>query len=140
MYLSKFVESRLIRRIGRACIIFGFSFSLAFNATAESTAEQTDSSDAWEYKAILYGWLPTIDSETPGGHTLEIDIETIIRNLDGIAMAGFQARNGRWTAHTDILYFGISDGGSNDITIPVGPFNIEKTVDVEVEMDSGSSI
>jgi hypothetical protein len=51
-------------------------------------------------------------------------------------MAAFEARKGRWTAHTDILYFGISDNGTNDITIPDGPLNIEKKVEVDVEVDA----
>ena len=46
---------------------------------------------------------------------------------DGIAMLAFEGRKGRRTAHTDILYFDISDDDTNDITIPLGPISIEKT-------------
>ena len=124
------------RAVWTACTIFCFSFFLVLNATAESGLEENEASSEWAYEAMLYGWGPTIKSETPDGHTVEIDLETIVKNLDAIAMAGFDARKGRWTIHSDILFFDISDDESNDITIPVGPFEIEKTIDIEVEMKS----
>jgi len=49
---------------------------------------------------------------------------------DGVAMLALEGRKGRRTAHTDILYFDISDDDTNDITIPLGPISIEKTIDV----------
>lgn len=80
--------------------------------------------------------MPAINAETPTGDSLEIDLETLLKNLDGAAMLAFEGRKGRWTAHSDILYFGISDDDTNDITIPLGPVSIEKAIDVDVEMSA----
>ena len=55
---------------------------------------------------------------------------------DGIAMFAFEGRKGRWTAHSDFLYMSISDDDTNDITIPLGPISIEKTIDVDVGMSA----
>jgi|TARA_B110000495_G_scaffold168088_1_gene154860 hypothetical protein len=55
---------------------------------------------------------------------------------DGVAMLALEGRKGRRTAHTDILYFDISDDDTNDITIPLGPISIEKTIDVDVGMSA----
>jgi hypothetical protein len=136
MYFHPIEDDHLIRAIGRACLLFCFACFFAFNASAEPAAQDDNTDDGWEYKAMIYGWLPTVSAETPTGDSLEIDLETILKNLDGIAMLAFEGRKGRWTAHTDILYFGISDDDAIDITIPLGPISIEKTIDVDVEMSA----
>ena len=136
MYIQSVKVGYLIRAIGRVYLLFCFACFFAFNASAEPAVQDETTDNGWQYKAMIYLWLPTINAETPTGDSLEIDLETLLKNLDGAAMLAFEGSKGRWTAHADLLYFGISDDDTNDITIPLGPINIEKTIDVDVEMSS----
>jgi hypothetical protein len=66
----------------------------------------------WDYKATLYGWLPsmttsvdtrfgTIESSSSGSDVLE--------DLDFVFMGTLTAQNGRWGIASDLLYVSLSD-------------------------------
>ncbi|MGY8791398.1 MAG: hypothetical protein ACKVKR_14140, partial [Pseudomonadales bacterium] len=69
MYFHAIRDGHLIRAIGRACL-FCLACFFASNASAEPAAQDDNTDDGWEYKAMIYGWLPTISGETPTGDSL----------------------------------------------------------------------
>lgn len=84
--------------------------------------------DAWSFQAILYGYFPTIGGKTTfpqstPGSDISIDADTILDNLQGVFMGSLEARKGRWGAFTDVLYMdvGNSRSGTRDISVGGSP-------------------
>ena len=63
----------------------------------------------WEFAVEGYGWLPNIDIQEEGGQSTEITLDDIIDNLDIAAMIAGQARKGKWSFSTDIIYLDLSN-------------------------------
>jgi hypothetical protein len=66
-------------------------------------------SDQWEWRASLYGWLPDINGKTQfpsggSGPDISIDASQLLSNLDFTLQGALQVRKGRWGAFTDVIY------------------------------------
>ena len=89
---------------------------------AGAAAAQTPSDD-WQFRATIYGYLPTIGGSTTfpagTGSSISVDAKKIISNLKFTFMGSLEAQKGRWGAFTDILYLnvGSSKSGTRDLTI-----------------------
>jgi hypothetical protein len=79
--------------------------------------------DAWTFSATLYGWVPLLNgSTTVKGRTVDVDvgyseIGDLIRRSeipkDLLELAGyFEARNGRFSVFSDLVYLKIGLNGS----------------------------
>ena len=71
--------------------------------------------DDWEFVLELYGWLPDIKSTTARGDDLEIDLDTILDNLDFVFFTTAGARKNRWQIMIDIIYLKMSDDPNADL-------------------------
>lgn len=104
-----------------------------------------DDSGGWEWRATIYGWLPTIKGTTQfptggSGPTIEVGVDDVIDNLDFTFMGALQANKGRWGFFTDVLYLneGASESASRDLTI--GPHAMPAEVSADVGMDLKSLV
>lgn len=81
-------------------------------------------SGAWEWRATIYAWLPTIEgrSQLPsgsGGPSIEVDPDALLNNLDFTFMGAFKVKKDSWGLFTDVIYLdeGASRTGSRDFTV-----------------------
>jgi hypothetical protein len=86
----------------RKCTTF---FACVLTLGASSALAQDD----WEFVAAVYGWLPDIDIKLEDGTDVEITIDDILDNLDFTAMVAGEARKGKWSLATDVVYLGLSN-------------------------------
>lgn len=88
--------------------------------------------DAWEWRASIYGWFPGIEGETQfpsgaGGPSINVNADTLLENLKMAFMGTLEARQGRWGGLADWFYADVGDtkSGTRDFsihgqTLPVG--------------------
>ena len=106
--------------------------ALLFLTTAPNAARAQEAADRWQYKAQLYLWVPGVDGKTtfppssgsPGGVGASVDLSDFFAfsNLQGLFMAGFEVRNGRWGAFTDFIYVDYDEtkSGTRDFSLSTG--------------------
>ena len=126
--MGKIISGRLANTVFTVLI----SGVLAIQVAA---ADAQDDS-GWEFKATGYLWVSTLEAELPTGEDIEIDFDTIVDNLDIALMGGLTAHNGKWGLYTDLVYMDLEDDENNQVSIPVGPLDISRDVDVDVELKS----
>ena len=87
-----------------------------------TAAAQT--SDAWQFGASIYLYLPTLGGTTNfpssgGGSDVSVDSSKIMDKLKMAFMGSFEARKGVWGGFTDVLYVDLGDSksGFRDMTI-----------------------
>ena len=103
-------------------------------------AAAQDDSDGWEWRATIYGWLPTIEGTTQfptggSGPSIEVGVDDLLDNLDFTFMGALDVHKGRWGAFTDVLYLdeGASKSAFRELTI--GPHALPAEVSADVSMD-----
>ena len=109
-------------------------FYLLPTAPADAAGD-ADSNDAWEFKAELYGWLPTIEGGLLTGDEIELDLNDIFDNLDMTFMGVFQARKGDWALVTDLAYLKLSGDHAGSKQVPIGPIEIPTRVGIEADVE-----
>jgi hypothetical protein len=92
-----------------------FTINVYAAETKQDAARSDAAPDEWEFVLELYGWLPDIETTTASGDTLELDLETILENLDLIVFTAFGARKNRWQFMTDVIYMDLSDDPDIDL-------------------------
>ena len=101
----------------RAATLFVVTVLLTGAAAAQAPA------DDWQFRAMIYGYLPTIRGSTTfpagTGSDISVDANQIISHLKFTFMGSLEAQKGRWGAFTDVLYLnvGASKSGTRDLTI-----------------------
>jgi hypothetical protein len=101
----------------RAATLFGVAVLLSGAAAAQMGP------DDWQFRAMIYGYLPTIDGSTkfPAGTGSDVSVNAnqIIGHLKFTFMGSLEAQKGRWGAFTDVLYLNVggSKSGTRDLTI-----------------------
>jgi hypothetical protein len=101
----------------RAAALFVVAVLLTGAAAAQAPA------DDWQFRAMIYGYLPTIRGSTTfpagTGSDISVDANQIISHLKFTFMGSLEAQKGRWGAFTDVLYLnvGASKSGTRDLTI-----------------------
>jgi len=105
-----------------------------FAWTAADAAGNTTTSDDWQFKAEVYGWLPTIDGTLPTGDDIEITLDEIFDNLAMTFLGVFQARRDKWAVIADVAYLKLSADKAGSTTVPIGPVDIPTRVDVALDM------
>lgn len=105
------------------------------------------SADAWQYSVTPYLWLPAIDGNlrygppAAGGATpnVTVDADTLLGALDFAFMFSADARKGKWSIATDLIYLDLSSDKSGvksiDFNAGNGPVNIASTA-----LDAGTDV
>ena len=98
--------------------------ALCASAALLPTMAAAQTSDAWQFGASIYLYLPTVGGTTKfpssgGGSDVSIDSSKILDSLKMAFMGNFEARKGVWGGFTDVVYvdFGQSKSGFRDMTI-----------------------
>lgn len=103
-------------------------------ATLADSPGNGTADDHWQFKAEVYGWLPTIKGTLPTGDDIEITVDEIFDNLDMTFLGVFQARRGKWAFIGDLAYLKLSADEAGITRIPIGPLNVPTRVDFGVEL------
>jgi len=94
---------------------------LAVSAVAGDGAEAIEDGD-WHFLLRLYGWLPSISGKTrfdlPDAGDATVDSGDILDSLQGVFMGSAQARKGRWSAFTDVIYLSLGQDKQGGIQLP----------------------
>ena len=75
---------------------------------ATSVSAQEKSADDWQFGATVYMWGSTLKLHTPQGDPVTMNFGTILKNLDFAAMGTFDARKGKFSMFTDVIYMNMS--------------------------------
>ena len=84
-------------------------------------AANTD--DDWQFGFKIYAFLPDINGELnyapPGGSDdISVDIGDILDSLKMTFMGSFEARKGKWSGFTDVIYMDVGDDKSKSVSLP----------------------
>jgi len=113
--------------------------SLAVLALPQCAVAQQAPPDRWTFSIAPYAWLPNMNGDLrfgpppPGGATphVSIDAGTLLEDLDFAMMLTGEARKGRWSIATDLIYLDLSSGQSRvksiDFNPGSGPVNLFHT-------------
>jgi hypothetical protein len=125
---------------GMAVLAVAVSALLPNSAAAQSTQAAWETGK-WQFSAILYAYLPTIDGSLtippdPSSPSINVDAGTIIDNLKFTFMGTFDAHNGRWGVFTDLLYLDVGGDQSKtrDLTIAGGRLPASATADLSLDL------
>jgi hypothetical protein len=88
-------------------------------AISGAATAQTSMSDAWTWRATLYGWLPSVhstsDLDIGGGESINTDTNpsNYLSNLKFTVMGTLEARKGPWSFLGDAIYLNFGNLKSN---------------------------
>ncbi len=105
---------------------------------AASHAQGT--ADAWQWRASIYGWFPSIDGSTKfptggGGPAIDVDASTIIGDLKFAFMGALDVRKGRWGLFNDLVYVDLGGSKSSSRDFTVGRAGLPAGVDGNANLD-----
>jgi hypothetical protein len=126
--------------IKRTCV--GATACLLFAITSAATAQTTTMSDAWTWRATLYGWLPSVhstsDLDIGGGESINTDTNpsSYLSNLKFTVMGTLEARKGAWSFIGDAIYLNFGNLKSNlrSIEGPGGIIVIPATANIRTDL------
>jgi len=111
------VSSRLIR-VAALCV---FALVLSGIRPTAAQVEGTDTDNRWQFTAQLYLWGASIGGETRSGTGISVELEDLLNNLEMVFMGSFEARKGKWSLLTDVIYLDLSGSETLTVSIPIGP-------------------
>jgi hypothetical protein len=113
---------------------------LGAGASLLPATASAQSSDQWEYGAMIYGWLPKIGGQTtfPTGRTgdINVGVDTILDHLKFTFMGTLEARKGPWGAFTDVVYMDVggSKSQTRDLGIGGNPLPVGITANLDLDL------
>ena len=101
-------------------------------------------SDQWQFGITPYFWAPRVDGTLKygvppgagGSPDVAIDADDYLENLDFVFMIAGEARKGRWSVFTDVIYLDFSDDDSKVKSIDFidgGPDLVNASLDAGTE-------
>lgn len=102
--------------------------------------------DPWRFRAVVYGWLPSIsgDSRFPastGGSGVSIAFGDYLSALEFVFMGGLEARRGRLGFLADVIYldFDAEKSATRELTVSVPGGPVVPPVGASARVDIGLS-
>jgi hypothetical protein len=117
---------------------------LALGSAAAPPLLAQPQADEWQFKALLYLYLPQIHGEQTfpagGSANITVDPNQILSNLNGAFMGAFEVQKGVWGAYTDLLYVdaGNSKSGTRDLSL--GNITLPANVSAYLNLDLKATI
>ena len=109
---------------------------------APVAAQAGAANDAWQFRASLYGYFPTIAGSTvfpppaSGGSSIALDASDYLSALQFVFMGNLEARKGRYGVLTDFIYldFEADKSATRDFTLtgPLGQVSLPADVTGDV--------
>lgn len=101
-------------------------------------------SDQWQFDALVYGYLPQLSGSVtfPTGTTanIKVDPHQLISNLNFAFMGAFEARKGRWSVFTDLIYTNASGSQSATRSLSIPGVSIPANVTADAHLDIKSTV
>jgi len=99
-------------------------------------AEESSTSNGWDFSAAIYLWGTDIGGKTASGSEVDVSFNDLFDNLNSAFMGTFEARKDKWLVITDLIYLDVSADKTANVTIPIDPINsIHFDVTGEADMD-----
>ncbi len=110
------------------------------NAATAQTSQAGWETGKWQFGAIIYAYLPTIDgsmafSTASGSPSINVDASTIIDNLKFTVMGTFDAHNGRYGFFTDVLYLDVGGSTTQTRDFALGRVGVPASVNADLNLD-----
>jgi hypothetical protein len=105
---------------------------LSHTAAAQATP------DDWQFRAMVYGYLPAISGSTTfpaGSSDISVDANQIISHLKFTFMGSLEAQKGRWGAFTDVLYLDVGGSKSGTRDLAIGGVQLPADVAANTSLD-----
>jgi len=116
-------------------ILAALSFGALFTAPVLAQ-EYSGYGDEWQHGIAIYGWGAGMGGHTASGTGVDVGFDTLLDNLDMAFMGSYQARKGRWSIMTDVLYLDLSADKQLDLIPPIGGDIINVTTDASADVKS----
>lgn len=97
-------------------------------------AEESSATRVWDFTAAIYLWGADIGGRTASGSKVDVSFNDLFDNLNSAFMGTFEARKDKWLVITDLIYMDISADKTAEVTIPIGPIEIDVTGDADVDL------
>lgn len=111
MYTNRLRDALIMALVVGTCILV---------ATGPATAAQPAHSDDWRFEVDLYLWAASIASTSATGGDIDINIDTLLKDLQFVFMGVAGVRKGRWSLLTDVIYLDVDGNNSGTVTVPIG--------------------
>lgn len=128
-------------KIPRIRSLISTALALATTLVVPAAAAQDLTAGDWKFRAQIYGWFPTLSSETTfpassGGGSTSLDAGDYLDHLRFVFMGTFEARKGKLGLLTDYIYldFDAEKGSSRDLSFS-GPLGL-----VSIPADTSASV
>ena len=100
-------------------------------------AQPESADDGWDHSIAVYLWGAGIGGSTASGTDIDIGFSTLVDNLDMGFMAAYQARKGKWSVISNLIYLDVSGDKQLDLIPPIGGDLINVTTDVSLDLTGG---
>jgi len=116
----------------------GFTLVLPFTAQAQAT-------DAWQWRASIYGWFPGLDGETQfpsgaGGPSINVNADEIVEDLKMAFMASLETRHGKWGGLVDWFYADVGDEKSGTRNFSIQGHQLPAGLTANLSLDIKTNI
>ncbi len=127
------------RTFNSACFVARLATVFIVAVLVSSTAGAQARPDDWQFRAIIYGYLPDIGGSTTfpagTGSSINVDASTIISHLKFTFMGSLEAQKGHWGAFTDILYLDVGGSKSETRDLTIGGVQLPAGVTANASLD-----
>jgi len=125
-------------------ILAAITASLCTCCAIVASPASAQTSDQWQYGAVIYGWLPTIGGKTTfpggGGTNIDVDVDTILSHLKFTFMGTFEARKGPLGLYTDLIYLDVGGNKSQTRDVTIGGLPLPGGVTGDFNLDLKTTI
>ncbi len=104
-------------------------------APVPARAEEPGVNDGWQFAGAIYGWGAGVDGKTRSGTEISVDFKDLFNNLEMAFMGAFEARKGKWSLLTDVIYMELEADSTANVTLPIGP-GVSVTTNTNTNLDS----
>ena len=92
-----------------------------------------EAASGWQNEITIYGWYAGIGGETALGEPSDpsVDASDILDKLEMVFMGTYAGRGDKWSFYLDLIYLGLGDSSTRELTIDGVTFdsNIEADID-----------
>lgn len=114
-------SGRTALRFNVLFLVIPLLFILVSPAPDIQAAQESGQESGWQFDGWLYMWGASFGGKTANGDTIDISFNDVLNNLDFAFMGGGEARNGRWSVTTDVIYMKVKAENGNTVTEPAQP-------------------
>lgn len=121
-------------RLKRTSLKWALSLLACALVSGQATASDTGSDSDWQWGGAIYMWGSNISAVTAGGMESQLPFYKILDNLELALMGAVEARKGRWSIFTDIVYVDLAAKPNQVKTGPGG--NVDFDIRGEIDLTS----